>query len=74
MTDAITAFGVGTEEAGSLRIADVRAGGRGAIATSQAALYAPHNEHRTRASNGDVAVAWLAVLPLGAALLLTLVS
>jgi hypothetical protein len=74
MTDAMTAFGVGTAEAGSLRTADVRAGGRGAIAIAQDALYAPNDEHRTRASNGDVAVAWLAVLPLGTALLLTLVS
>jgi hypothetical protein len=74
MTDEITAFGASTAEAVSLRIAAVRAGDRGAIATAQATLDAPHDEHRTRASNGDVAVAWLAVLPLGTALLLTLVN
>jgi hypothetical protein len=69
MTDATIAMGA---DAGSAHIASARMGERRAIAISRAALFAPHDEHRTRVSNSDVAVAWLAVLPLGAALLVAL--
>jgi hypothetical protein len=69
MAEATMAIGAGT---GSARIASARKGGGRAIAISRTALFAPHDDHRTRASNSDVAVAWLAVVPLGAALLLSL--
>lgn len=42
--------------------------------TSDAPLYAPILEHRTRASSGDVLVAWVAALALGIASLAVLAS
>ena len=41
---------------------------------SDAPLYAPILEHRTRASSGDVLVAWIAALALGIACLAGLAS
>ena len=35
-------------------------------------IYAPIDEHRTAASNGDIAAAWIAVGLVGAALLVAL--
>ena len=42
---------------------------RRGCATLRKAIYAPIDEHRTAASNSDIAAAWLAVALVGAGLL-----
>ena len=53
-------------------VSTIRTGARGSNSGLRDAQRAPHEEHRTRASNSDIAVAWLAVVPFGAALLAAL--
>jgi hypothetical protein len=53
-------------------VSAARTGARGSSSGLRDSRHVPHEEHRTRASNSDVAVAWLAVVPFGAALLAAL--
>jgi hypothetical protein len=55
-------------------VSAVRTGARGSSSGLRGSRRVPHEEHRARASNSDVAVAWLAVVPFGAALLAALVG
>ena len=64
MTGTLTA-GVRTSRPSMLRSPRARAALRRTI-------YAPIDEHRTAASNGDIAAAWVAVGLVGMALLIAL--
>jgi len=84
MAGVLAVLGTGTMDAAPLAswqrarvdswaaVSAIRTGVRGSSSGLRDSRYAPHEEHRTRASNSDVAVAWLAVVPFGAALLAAL--